>query len=69
MEHTNPIDALFERARQNRVSMSAICERAGIAPTTPSRWKHGRNGATVDAVNKLNAALSEILGDNGRQAA
>lgn len=61
MLDTNPIDALFARAQQHRVPMSLICERAGVAETTPSRWKRGKNGATVEAVTKLQAALSEIL--------
>ncbi len=63
MQDTNPIEALFERAKSNRVPMSHICKLAGVDPTTPSRWKNKRNGATVEAVNKLNAALSAILND------
>ncbi|EQA96829.1 hypothetical protein V475_20435 [Sphingobium baderi LL03] len=41
--------------------MSAICKAAGIAPTTPSRWKRGKNGATLDRIQRLNDALAEIL--------
>lgn len=61
MEHTNPIAALFESAKQHRVPMSLICKRAGVDPTTPSRWKRKKNGATVEAVTKLQSALTEIL--------
>lgn len=61
MQDTNPIEALFERAKSNRVPMSLICRRAGVDPTTPSRWKRKLNGATVEAVTKLNVALSEII--------
>lgn len=61
MQTTDPIAALFERARENRVPMSHICDRAGVDPTTPSRWKRGKNGATVEAIVKLDAALSELL--------
>ncbi len=61
MQTADPITALFERAQTHRVPMSHICERAGIAPTTPSRWKRKKNGATLDAVQKLEGALSEIL--------
>lgn len=68
MLDTNPIDALFERARTHRVPMSLICEKAGVAPTTPSRWKHGKNGATLEAVSKLNAALSEIIAERPEAA-
>lgn len=41
--------------------MAEICRRAEIDPTTPSRWKRGKNGATLDKVEKLSAALSKIL--------
>lgn len=68
MQDTNPINALFERARTHRVPMSLICEKAGVAPTTPSRWRRGKNGATVEAVSKLSAALSEILAEQQEAA-
>jgi len=63
MQDINPVDALFERAREYRVPMSQVCHRAGVAPTTPSRWKHNRNGATVEAVMKLSDALGEIIAE------
>lgn len=63
MENANPIDALFESAKQHRVPMSLICQRAGVDPTTPSRWKRKKNGATVEALTKLTSALSEILSE------
>ena len=61
MEQAEPLDTLFARAKQARVPMAAICREAGIAPTTPSRWKRGRNGATLDKVNKLHDALSTLI--------
>lgn len=61
MQTPDPISALFAKAREHRVPMSAICAKAGVAPTTPSRWKREKNGATVEALMKLDAALSEIL--------
>jgi len=67
MQTTDPIAAFFERARTSRVPMSHICDRAGVDPTTPSRWKRKKNGATVEAVNKLETALNAIL--NERRAA
>lgn len=67
MENANPIDALFASAKLHRVPMSLICERAGVDPTTPSRWKRKKNGATVEALHKLNTALTAIL--NEKQAA
>lgn len=61
MQDTNPVEALFDSARRHRIPMSRICERAGVDPTTPSRWKRKKNGATVEAVSKLSAALGDIL--------
>lgn len=63
MENTDPIAALFARASSHRVPMSLICLRAGMAPTTPSRWKRGKNGATLDAVSKLSSALNDIIAE------
>ena len=68
MENTDPIAALFERASSHRVPMSLICERAGVDQTTPSRWKRGKNGATLDAVSKLAAALNEIIAEQAKAA-
>ncbi|WP_148648527.1 hypothetical protein [Sphingobium baderi] len=61
MEQSDPLESLFLRAKANRIPMSAICKAAGIAPTTPSRWKRGKNGATLDRIQRLNDALAEIL--------
>ncbi len=61
MEQADPLDTFFARAKQFRVPMAAICKRAKIAPTTPSRWKRGVNGATLEKVTQLNAALGELI--------
>lgn len=63
MAQTDPLQALFTRAKQNGVPMAVICRHAGVAPTTPSRWKHGRNGANVESIRKLSAALDALLAD------
>jgi hypothetical protein len=68
MEQADPLRALFDRAKSNRVPMAEICRRADIDPTTPSRWKRGVNGATLDKVEKLSAALSDILVEQARAA-
>ncbi len=62
-EQSAPLDALFARAKKHRIPMAAICKRAEVDPTTPSRWRRGKNGATVDRLNKLNAALSDIIAE------
>jgi len=61
MEHADPVSLLFERAQQSRIPMSEICREAGVAATTPSRWKNNRNGTNLDTVKKLNEALGRIL--------
>lgn len=69
MEQLDPLDTLFARAKQFRVPMATICKRAEIDPTTPSRWRRKKNGATVDRLNRLNEALSEIIEETVRDAA
>jgi len=43
--------------------MMAICERAGVAPTTPSRWKHNKSQPTLAKLMALHGALDSILED------
>lgn len=66
---TDPIDLLFARAKQHRIPMAAICSRANVDPTTPSRWKRGKNGATVEKLTQLNGALSDLIAETHQQAA
>jgi transposase-like protein len=61
MEQADPLDTLFARAKQHRISMATICRRADVDPTTPSRWRRKKNGATLEKVTALNTALSEII--------
>jgi hypothetical protein len=63
MEQVDPLDALFARAKAHRVPMAEICRKAEVDPTTPSRWKRKRNGATLEKVNALNTALTDIIAD------
>src|SRR3546814_15484533 len=63
MQKDDPLASLFARAKTSGIPMAAICKRAEIAPTTPSRWKRGKNGATLDRIQRLNEALSEILSE------
>lgn len=63
MEQPNPLDALFARAKMNGVPMATICKRAEVDPTTPSRWKRGKNGATVEKLHQLSTALDVILSE------
>ena len=61
MEQTDPIDLLFAKARKHGIPMAAICKRAEIDPTTPSRWKRKKNGATVEKVVQLHGALDALI--------
>jgi transposase-like protein len=61
MDQPDPLRDLFDRARERRIPMAAICKRAGVDPTTPSRWRRGINGANLDKVQQLNSALTQII--------
>lgn len=69
MEQTNPLDSLFVRAAAHGVPMSRICKAAGIAETTPSRWRNGKNKPMFDKIITLNAALDAILAEESQAAA
>lgn len=66
MEQANPVTALFDKARSNRVPMSRICERANVQTSTPSRWKRNLNSPNLATVAKLQDALDAILADERR---
>jgi transposase-like protein len=61
MEQPDQLDRLFARAKHHRIPMAAICKRADVDPTTPSRWRRRKNGATLDRLNRLNDALEAII--------
>jgi len=63
MDQQGIIAAFEERAKAINLPMSEVCRRAGVHPTTFSRWKQTeRNpepiGATLTSLNKLDSALS-----------
>lgn len=64
----------FERrVRAAGVSVSAVCARANVHPTTFSRWKKtARNpepiGATFKSIEKLEEALRDITAARRQQA-
>ena len=60
MQAEHPLDQLFAKAEEHGIPMSRVCERAGIAPTTPSRWRHGKTRPTVDKLHALDVALTEL---------
>lgn len=65
MDQESVIADIENRAFLARVSMHQVCRKAGIDPTTFSRWKKSpRNpepvGATLRSIGKLYDALAEI---------
>jgi len=62
MDQQEIISSLEERARAIGLSMSEVCRRANIHPTTFSRWKLSeRNPAPVGATIKSLNALEDVL--------
>jgi transcriptional regulator with XRE-family HTH domain len=68
MQTFNPIDLLTAKAKDAGVTMSAICEEAGVAQSTPSRWKADPDSATLGTIKKLDEALSRIIAARQRAA-
>ena len=60
MEH-DPIEALYARANEHGVAMSRICDAAGVARSTPSRWRNSKNGASMTVLRRLNEKLDELI--------
>jgi hypothetical protein len=61
MENPDPIDLLFARAKEFGIPMSAICDEAGVAQSTPSRWKVDPDSAKRRTIRKLEEALDRII--------
>lgn len=62
MDQQEIIAALECRASAIALPMSEICRRAGVHPTTFSRWKLSKRnplpiGATLSSLNKLEGAM------------
>lgn len=65
MDQESVIKDIEERARQARVPLYVLCSRAGVHPSTFSRWKKTpRNsepkGASMLNIERLYAALDQI---------
>lgn len=64
MDQQQIIASIERRARVAGLSISELCRKAGVHPTTFSRWKESeRNpqpiGATLATLRKLETALGE----------
>lgn len=68
MDQESVISDIEAKARRAGVSMNALCERAGVHPTTFSRWKRSeRNpepiGANLHSIGRLYDALAAIVAE------
>lgn len=64
----NPIqivDELSERARLAGLSMAEVCRRAGIAASTPSRWRAGTFEPRMSVLRKV----EDVIGAQEQQLA
>ena len=74
MNQESVITDIEERARSVGISISALCNRVGVHPTTFSRWKKSaRNpdpmGASLLAIGKLYDELERLAPKRARRAA
>lgn len=70
MSTQHPVEQLFRSAESVRMPMSRICDHAGVARSTPSRWRKDPDQANMKKVNALKAALAELVAlDAGPAAA
>lgn len=59
-EFADQMDQIVVRARRLRKSISAICSRAGVAPSTWSRWQARAVTPNQSTLDKLSGALDEF---------
>lgn len=74
MNQQEIIAKLEARAKSVGLPMSEACKRAGIHPTTFSRWKQSEKnpmpkGATISSVEKLEHVIAAQEGINSAQDA
>lgn len=61
MENNDPLERLLAKTKESGIPMAHVCERAGIAQTTPSRWKNGKSRPTMDKLVALENALGILM--------
>lgn len=47
------IEDIEAKAKEKRLSLSKICERAGIARSTYQRWKQGISDPSITSINRI----------------
>lgn len=71
MDQQSVIADIEDRAHRAGVSIRSVCDRAGVHPTTFSRWKLTKHnptpaGASLISVGKIYAALDELVAERRR---
>ena len=56
--------ALIDKARKKGISLSSLCENAGMPKSTVYRWKNGNNGATLTSLEKLSKQVDTEFSTN-----
>jgi transcriptional regulator with XRE-family HTH domain len=51
------------KAKAHKITMSAVCEAAGIQQSQVSRWLSGTVEPLWTSVNQLNIALNKLIED------
>lgn len=60
MDKKAALDAFLARCFNARVPVYQVCDRAGVARSTPSRWKLRPDSMTATTLGKLEDALVAI---------
>jgi transcriptional regulator with XRE-family HTH domain len=62
MDQQDIIGTIEERAAKLQLSMSEVCQQAGVHPTTFSRWKKSeKNPQPIGATIKSLSAITDVL--------
>jgi len=60
MDKTSELDALLKRCFEARIPVYRVCDAAGVARSTPSRWKANPGMMSASTLGKLEDALAGI---------
>jgi transcriptional regulator with XRE-family HTH domain len=63
------IFTIRDRAKAHKITMSAVCKRAGIQQSQVSRWLSGTVDPLWISINQLNIALNELIEEQSPVAA
>lgn len=66
MDKETDLTAFLARCFKARVPVYKVCDRAGVARSTPSRWKKRPETMTASVLGKLEDALAAIEAERER---